>query len=108
MRTRQFPSCRVGCESEKSTVSHKPRAAEALRKRYPRSGSEPPLVMLSSTRLYPITLGLYTWNTQYGQTPNLYAYVVTGAMISVIPLIVAFLSLQRFWRSGLTAGSVKL
>jgi multiple sugar transport system permease protein len=67
-----------------------------------------PLVMLSSTRLYPITLGLYTWNTQYGQTPNLYAYVVTGAMISVIPLIVAFLSLQRFWRSGLTAGSVKL
>ena len=49
-----------------------------------------------------------TWNTQYGQTPNLYAYVVTGAMISVIPRIVAFLSLQRFWRSGLTAGSVKL
>ena len=67
-----------------------------------------PLVMLSNTRLYPVTLGLYTWNNQYGQAPQLVSYVIIGSLISVIPLIVAFLSLQRFWRSGLAAGSVKL
>ena len=67
-----------------------------------------PLVMLSNTRLYPVTLGLYTWNNQYGQAPQLVSYVVIGSLISVIPLVVAFLSLQRFWRSGLTAGSVRL
>jgi multiple sugar transport system permease protein len=67
-----------------------------------------PLVMLSNTRLYPVTLGLYAWNNQYGQAPQLVSYVITGSLISVIPLIIAFLSLQRFWRSGLTAGSVRL
>jgi multiple sugar transport system permease protein len=34
--------------------------------------------------------------------------VIIGSLISVIPLIIAFLCLQRFWRSGLTSGSVKL
>ncbi|HET9076875.1 MAG TPA: carbohydrate ABC transporter permease [Acidimicrobiales bacterium] len=67
-----------------------------------------PLVMLSNQRLYPVTLGLYSWNDQYGQAPQLVSYVIIGALVSVIPLVIAFLSLQRFWRSGLTAGSVKL
>ena len=67
-----------------------------------------PLVMLSNTRLYPVTLGLYTWNNQYGQAPQLISYVIIGSLISVIPLVIAFLSLQRFWRSGLAAGSVRL
>jgi multiple sugar transport system permease protein len=67
-----------------------------------------PLVMLSNDKLYPVTLGLYSWNNEYGQAPQLVSYVIIGAAISVIPLIVAFLSLQRFWRSGLTAGSVTL
>lgn len=66
-----------------------------------------PLVMLSSTNLYPVTLGLYSWDNQYGQAPQLVSYVIIGSLISVIPLVTAFLSLQRFWRSGLTAGSVK-
>ena len=35
------------------------------------------------------------------------ALVVTGSMLSVVPLIVAFLLLQRYWQSGLAAGSVK-
>jgi multiple sugar transport system permease protein len=36
-----------------------------------------------------------------------YNVTVTGAFLSVFPLIVAFLILQRFWRPGLAAGSVK-
>lgn len=33
--------------------------------------------------------------------------VVTGSLISVVPLVVAFPMLQRYWRSGLSAGGVK-
>jgi multiple sugar transport system permease protein len=64
--------------------------------------------MLSSEKLYPVSLGLYMWNsTAKGQDPTLYPLVVTGSLIAVIPLVITFLSLQRFWKSGLTAGAVK-
>jgi multiple sugar transport system permease protein len=33
--------------------------------------------------------------------------VITGALLTIIPLIIAFLLLQRYWQSGLAAGSVK-
>ena len=33
--------------------------------------------------------------------------VITASLLSVIPLLIAFIMLQRFWKSGLTAGSVK-
>jgi multiple sugar transport system permease protein len=66
-----------------------------------------PLVMLQNARLFPVTVGLQTWNTQITQDPALQLYVVVGALLSVLPLIAAFLVLQRFWRSGLAAGSVK-
>ena len=66
-----------------------------------------PLVMLKDTTLYPVTLGLHTWNSQATQAPELQLLVVVGALLSVVPLIVAFLCLQRFWRSGLGAGGVK-
>lgn len=66
-----------------------------------------PLVMLQDDRLYPITVGLETWNSQVARQPDLQLYVVVGALLSIVPLIVAFLSLQRFWRSGLSTGSVK-
>jgi ABC-type glycerol-3-phosphate transport system permease component len=66
-----------------------------------------PLVMLSSNEKYPVTLGRYTLNTQLTLVPELKAIVVTGPLLSVLPLIIAFLCLQRFWRSGLAAGSVK-
>lgn len=66
-----------------------------------------PLIMLRDEANFPVTLGLYTWNSQINQIPELRMYVLVGALLSIIPLIVAFLFLQRFWRSGLGAGSVK-
>jgi multiple sugar transport system permease protein len=66
-----------------------------------------PLVMLSDEKLYPISLGLYSWNSSATITPEYYPLVVVGSLLALIPLVVAFLLLQRFWRSGLTAGSVK-
>lgn len=66
-----------------------------------------PLVVLQNPKLYPVTLGLYTWNSQVQQAPALRLFVIVGALLSIIPLVVAFLSLQRFWQSGLAAGGVK-
>ncbi|CAL9441839.1 L-arabinose transport system permease protein AraQ [Streptomyces sp. enrichment culture] len=66
-----------------------------------------PLVMLNDSSLYPVGLGLFSWNAVLPQEPQLYALVVTGSLLSVVPLAVAFLALQRHWRSGLTAGAVK-
>ncbi|MDT3345666.1 MULTISPECIES: carbohydrate ABC transporter permease [Microbacterium] len=66
-----------------------------------------PLIMLRSQDLFPVTYGLYTWNTQLNQIPELRTYVLVGAFLSIVPLIIAFLLLQRFWRNGLGNGSVK-
>ncbi|MBZ5740684.1 carbohydrate ABC transporter permease [Nocardioides mangrovi] len=66
-----------------------------------------PLVMLQNTKLYPVTLGLATWNSQKAIAGNLQLYVVVGALLSIIPLMIAFLALQRFWQSGLSEGGVK-
>ncbi len=66
-----------------------------------------PLIMLRDQTLFPVTLGLYAWNSAIGQAPQLRSLVVIGAFVSIVPLIAAFLSLQRFWSSGLAAGSLK-
>ena len=66
-----------------------------------------PLVMLSDPKLYPITLGLTSWQSFQDRQPDLYQLVVGGAFVSVIPLMTAMIVLQRFWRTGLTQGSVK-
>ncbi|PRH77163.1 sugar ABC transporter permease [Streptomyces solincola] len=66
-----------------------------------------PLVMLSDQRLFPLSLGLYAWNSNAHAEPGFYPLVVTGSLLAVVPLVVAFVSLQRHWKAGLTAGSVK-
>lgn len=70
-----------------------------------------PLIMLNDPDLYPITVGLAAWSSQTagggGSTGELLALVVTGSMLSIVPLIAAFLLLQRYWQSGLSAGGVK-
>jgi multiple sugar transport system permease protein len=67
-----------------------------------------PLVMLSDDRLFPVTVGLQTWNvTTGGANKFLYTTIVSGALVSSIPLLIGCIFLQRFWRGGLGTGSVK-
>lgn len=66
-----------------------------------------PMIMLRSEDLFPVVFGLYNWNNQLNQLPELRGLVLIGALLSVIPLIVTFLMLQRFWRNGLGAGALK-
>lgn len=64
-----------------------------------------PAMVLSDNRLQPVTVGLVGWNASHVAVPP--PLVVIGSLVSVVPLLIAFLALQRFWRAGLTAGAVK-
>lgn len=66
-----------------------------------------PLVMLADNDLYPITLGLNNWRSQVDRLPEFYELTTGGVLLSVIPLAIAMIVLQRFWRGGLTEGAVK-
>jgi multiple sugar transport system permease protein len=66
-----------------------------------------PYIMLGDDKLFPITVGLNGLLNQGATVPALYTLVITGALLSVIPLIAMFLLLQRFWRVDLAAGAVK-
>jgi multiple sugar transport system permease protein len=68
-----------------------------------------PLIMLTESDLYPLTVGLTNMSKQaqgVGAQP-IYNLVITGSLLMIVPLIVVFFLLQRFWQSGLSAGSVK-
>jgi multiple sugar transport system permease protein len=66
-----------------------------------------PMVMLQKESLFPITLGLYEWNGQTARVSLLQESVITGSLVSIVPVIIVFILLQRFWRTGLAAGSIK-
>jgi multiple sugar transport system permease protein len=66
-----------------------------------------PFVMLSDDRMFPLTVGLHTLLAQGADQPALYSQVIAGALLSIVPLVALFLSLQRYWRVDLISGSVK-
>jgi multiple sugar transport system permease protein len=69
-----------------------------------------PLIMLNTSEKFPLTVGLALWqSTAAGGSGSraLFSTVITGSLLSIIPLVVAFLFLQRYWQSGLATGGVK-
>jgi multiple sugar transport system permease protein len=65
-----------------------------------------PLVVLSDPNLYPVNLGLATWNFDPASHQSLFNLIVTGSFLAVLPLVAMFLFLQRYWRAGLAFGSL--
>lgn len=63
-----------------------------------------PQLMISSETLKPITLGLYGMASYF--SPQ-YGPMMMASLLGVIPLIILFLGLQKYWQSGLAAGAVK-
>jgi multiple sugar transport system permease protein len=69
-----------------------------------------PLVMLQSSHLFPLTIGLADWyetSSAGGGGQSLFPLVLTGSLVSIVPIGFLFLAMQRFWQGGLSAGSVK-
>ena len=69
-----------------------------------------PLIMLKDPAWYPLTIGLNEWNklgSTAGNGALIQNLVITAALLTIVPLIIAFLSLQRYWQSGVALGAVK-
>ncbi|HEY5222610.1 MAG TPA: carbohydrate ABC transporter permease [Microbacteriaceae bacterium] len=70
-----------------------------------------PLAVLSNSNLFPVTVGLAQWQglatSNNGSGTSLWSLIVVGSLVSIIPLIIAFLSLQKYWRGGLSLGALK-
>lgn len=66
-----------------------------------------PFVMLTSDDKFPLTVGLYSLLRHGAAEASLYSLVITGTLLSVLPVIALFLSLQRFWRIDLVTGALK-
>lgn len=64
-----------------------------------------PVMVINDARLQPVTVGLGGWFASNGKVPM--PLVVIGAFASLIPLLLVFAFLQRYWRAGMTAGALK-
>lgn len=68
-----------------------------------------PLIMLRSEEIFPLPLGLQLWYLEAAgpQALPIYHIIITASVLSILPIIIAFLALQRFWQNGLSVGGVK-
>ncbi|MGO4535080.1 carbohydrate ABC transporter permease [Leifsonia sp. 2MCAF36] len=67
-----------------------------------------PLVFLRDSDKWPVMLGLYSW-LQRGvdSTVDLTSLVITGSLVATIPMVLLMIAMQRYWKSGVTMGSIK-
>lgn len=66
-----------------------------------------PLLVLTDQNLMPLTVGLTGWSQSSITIPGLQILTVIGSLVSVVPIAIVFVALQRFWKSGLTAGGIR-
>lgn len=67
-----------------------------------------PLFIFSKNSLYPVTVGLATLAGEGPGSgiPNTYPLLVMGGLVTIIPLLILFVVLQRYWRGGALLGSL--
>ena len=67
-----------------------------------------PLVFLRGEQKWTVMLGLYSWlNIKVDQSVDLTGLVIVGSIVSLLPIVALMLAMQRYWRSGITLGSLK-
>ncbi len=67
-----------------------------------------PLIIFSRNGLYPLTVGLSSLSqaAETGSKAQLVPVLITGGLVTVVPLIVLFLVLERYFRGGALQGSL--
>lgn len=63
-----------------------------------------PFIYLSSNNLWTVQIGLRSFIGQYSAQ---YAMIMTGSVISIIPIFIIFLSGQRYFISGIATSGMK-
>jgi ABC-type glycerol-3-phosphate transport system permease component len=63
-----------------------------------------PLIVLNDSTMYVVNLALPSLRGPYGDQ---YGLVLAGAVLSVLPMIVIFFAMQRYFIEGIMAGALK-
>lgn len=63
-----------------------------------------PLIVLRTNDMFTLPIGLSSLLTPYG---NNYNILLSGSIVSVLPLLILFVMFQRYFISGLTVGGLK-
>ncbi|MBI5503340.1 MAG: carbohydrate ABC transporter permease [Deltaproteobacteria bacterium] len=63
-----------------------------------------PLIVLTDDRLYTLPVALAGLFGEHVQDPEL---MMAGAVVTVLPVMLVFLALQRYYIAGMTSGSLK-
>jgi ABC-type glycerol-3-phosphate transport system permease component len=66
-----------------------------------------PLIVLRSEDMYTVQVGLPIWNVIIGAAKVNFDLLAAGAIISTIPPLIVFITLQKYLIMGLTFGAVK-
>ena len=62
----------------------------------------------NSCAILRLRLNVTSFSKNFGaNVAPVYNVVITGSLLAIIPLIIAFLFLQRYWQSGLASGGIK-
>ncbi|MCH5672432.1 carbohydrate ABC transporter permease [Streptomyces gilvus] len=67
-----------------------------------------PLTLLRGKENWTLNLGLYNWSgTRLESGVDLTGLVLTGALLSIVPMAVMMVAMRRYWRTGVTLGALK-
>jgi multiple sugar transport system permease protein len=67
-----------------------------------------PFIIFSKNSIFPLTVGIGVWATraQNAGDERIFPLIVIGGLVTIIPLMLLFLVIQRRWRTGLLVGAV--
>lgn len=67
-----------------------------------------PLTVLRGKENWTLNLGLYNWSGKRAESGiDVTSLVLTGALLSIIPMAIMMVAMRRYWRSGVTLGALK-
>jgi multiple sugar transport system permease protein len=66
-----------------------------------------PLIITNSVNMKTIPLGMASFQQQEAGYPAHYNLIMAANLTALVPVMIVFLSLQRYFVKGITAGSVK-
>jgi arabinosaccharide transport system permease protein len=62
------------------------------------------MLVLNDNAKFTLPLGLNSLTGVYG---NNYKLLIAGSVLSIVPIVILFVSAQKYFIAGLTAGSTK-
>lgn len=66
-----------------------------------------PLIYINQQQYYTITLALNSFNQQYARSAGYYDRILSGAVLSLLPMVVIFVFAQRYFIEGIQMQGLK-